>query len=232
MWSILQKSAFAEALTSEELNTFKNAWGISESGGTDPETPVDPDITLSSISAAYTGGDVTVGTALTSLTDITVTATYSDGSTANVTGYTLSGEIIKGENTITVTYQSKTATFVVTGVIESSNTTYYLKDIATSVNENVNLTDVAADGWNSYVEVPVESGDIVIVYASNQYINFKTTSFSSLNGSPLTASDYNIEGYVVDGVNRGKVTVNVPTSGTLSIVSYVNDLPDATLERG
>lgn len=84
----------------------------------EPDVPVDPEVTLTSISATYSGGDVAVGTALTDLTGIVVTATYSDGSTATVTGYTLSGEIAEGSNTITVTYEGMTATFIVTGVAE------------------------------------------------------------------------------------------------------------------
>ena len=99
-----------------------------DSGSEEPDTPVvpdepdepeEPEVTLSSISAVYTGGDVAVGTELSALTGITVTATYSDGSTANVTGYTLSGSIAEGSNTITVSYCGKTATFTVTGVAES-----------------------------------------------------------------------------------------------------------------
>jgi hypothetical protein len=53
-----------------------------------------------------------------------VTATYSDGSTEAVTGYTLSGydKTATGTQTITVTYQGKTATFTVT-VIDSTKAT-------------------------------------------------------------------------------------------------------------
>ena len=83
----------------------------------EPDTPTD--VTLTSISATYNGGEVATGTALTDLTGITVTATYSDGTTKAVTGYTLSGEILEGENTITVSYEGKTATFTVVGVAES-----------------------------------------------------------------------------------------------------------------
>ena len=86
----------------------------SSSGGDSGET-----VTLQSISATYTGGEVAVGTFLDSLTGITVTAHYSDGSTANVTGYILSGTIVEGENTITVSYKGKTTTFKVNGVNES-----------------------------------------------------------------------------------------------------------------
>ena len=50
-----------------------------------PDVPVDPEVTLSGISATYSGGDVAIGTALTSLTGSVVTAVYSDDSTATVT---------------------------------------------------------------------------------------------------------------------------------------------------
>lgn len=85
----------------------------------EPDEPEVPEVTLSSISATYNGGEVAVGTALTDLTGITVKATYSDGTTANITDYTLSGTIAEGENTITVSYGGKTTTFKVTGVAES-----------------------------------------------------------------------------------------------------------------
>ena len=87
----------------------------------EPDTPIEPEepeVTLSSISTTYTGGDVAVGTALNSLTGITVTGTYSDGTTTTVTGYTLSGTIAEGENTITVSYSGLTTTFTIVGIVE------------------------------------------------------------------------------------------------------------------
>ena len=84
----------------------------------DPEPDPKPEKTLTGITAVYTGGEVAVGTAVSALTGITVTASYSDGSTEAVTGYTLSGTINEGSNTVTITYQGKTATFVVTGVAQ------------------------------------------------------------------------------------------------------------------
>ena len=75
--------------------------------------------TLTGISATYTGGNVVVGTAVTELIGIVVTANYSDGSIATVTEYTLSGDIAEGENTVTVTYAGFTTTFTVVGVVES-----------------------------------------------------------------------------------------------------------------
>ena len=194
LWAILQKTAFAEQLTDEELTAFKTAWGIeavvipatgisldkttlsftdsatqtlvatvepsdttdkvvwtsnAESVATVTNGVVKPlsngsaiitatcgsvsatcsvtvymageeQVTLTSISVTYTGGDVAVGTLLNDLTGITVTATYSDGSTTEVTDYTLSGTISEGSNTITVSYDGKTTTFTITGVAEDT----------------------------------------------------------------------------------------------------------------
>lgn len=89
------------------------------SSGDDSGSGGDTTATPTSISATYTGGEVTTGTALSDLTGITVTATYTDGTTKTVTGYTLSGEILEGENTITVSYSGLTNTFTVTGIVES-----------------------------------------------------------------------------------------------------------------
>ena len=112
--------AFIKEDVSAEYNAFKTAFGISDSGGEEePDEPVTPEKTLTGISATYSGGDVAVGTAVSALTGIVVTAHYSDGTSATVTGYTLSGEIAEGSNTVTVTYQGKTASFDVTGVAES-----------------------------------------------------------------------------------------------------------------
>ena len=104
----------------------------SSSGGDPGET-----VTLQSISATYTGGEVAVGTSLDSLTGITVTAHYSDGSTDTITDYALSGEIVEGKNTITVSYGGKTTTFTVTGVAESGG-------------EEVAVTELGSSGTNWY----------------------------------------------------------------------------------
>ena len=111
----LFKAAAYTADVSGTITSLETLWGGGgESGGGETE------VTLSSISAVYSGGDVTVGTDVTKLSDIVVTATYSDGSTKAVTDYTLSGTIAEGSNTITVSYGGKTTTFTVTGVADYS----------------------------------------------------------------------------------------------------------------
>ena len=116
--------AFTKPDISAEYNAFKNAFGIGGEVEPDiPDVPDEPDVpekTLTSISVVYSGGSVAAGTAVNDLTGIVVTAHYSDGTSEAVTGYTLSGTIAEGENTVTVTYQGKTTTFTVTGVAESN----------------------------------------------------------------------------------------------------------------
>lgn len=102
-------------VTYEGMTTTFTVTGVAE----------EPEVTLTSISATYTGGNVAVGTAVTALTGITVTAHYSDGSTATVTGYTLSGTIAEGSNTITVSYGGMTTTFTVTGEAENTDSVEY-----------------------------------------------------------------------------------------------------------
>ena len=153
---------------SEGTNTLTIGYGgkyttITVIGVDDGSEPV----TMTGITAAYTGGNVPVGTALTALTGVTVTATYSDGSTAAVTGYTLSGEIAEGENTITVSYGTFTSTITVTGYtvvadeewtvvreIGASADAYPYVGVLNSTHENgVNSGET---GWKStdYIEVP------------------------------------------------------------------------------
>lgn len=103
-----------------------------------------PPANLDSISCVYTqSGTVYTTDTLDSLrTDLVVTATYDDSSTATITSYTLSGTLTEGTSTITVSYGEKTTTFnvVVTHLVEN----YLTSDEALAVFEgyycNVNKT--------------------------------------------------------------------------------------------
>lgn len=78
---------------------------------------------LTSISAVYTQDDTAIypNTQLNNLkNNLVVTANYSDGSTATVTDYILSGSLTEGTSAIVVTYQGKTTTF---NVVVSANPT-------------------------------------------------------------------------------------------------------------
>lgn len=120
--------------------------------GTDSfSNPNDGDATLTGISAVYSGGSVTVGTAVSSLTGIVVTAHYSDGTSKTVTGYTLSGTIAEGNNTVTVSYGGKTTTFTVTGVAESGGEEPDEPEVVTYTITN-NLTNVTSNNPTASVE--------------------------------------------------------------------------------
>ena len=140
--------AFVKDDISAEYNAFMTAFGITDSGEEEPDVPDVPDIpdephepevpevTLTSISATYSGGEVAVGTDVSALTGIVVTAHYSDGSAKNVSGYTLSGTIAEGSNTVTVTYEGMSTTFTVTGIAEATDeyTLHWNVDVSKFLN--------------------------------------------------------------------------------------------------
>lgn len=128
-----------------------------ESGGEEPEEP-DTTKTLTGISAEYTGGNVAVGTDLTSLSGITVTAHYSDGSTVTVTGYSLSGTIAEGDNTITVTYMGQTTTITVTGVAQSADGRTLLHNWVLNDQSDSGIDTVGGAEMTSYYAVKGSDG--------------------------------------------------------------------------
>lgn len=69
---------------------------------------------------------------------LTVTATYEDLSTREITAYTLSGELSEGTSTITVSYGGKTATFDVTVTHSLVPAGYMAYDYIRYTGENKN----------------------------------------------------------------------------------------------
>lgn len=184
--------------------------------------PDNPEVTLTSISATYTGGSVAVGTELTSLTGIVVTATYSDGTTKTVTGYTLSGEILEGENTITVSYGGKTTTFTVTGVAESggeetgvSNETEWADGVPYTFewveNEYVKNSDGIMVAYNGWYRTPH-------LYCKG------ATSLTTFN--PSSTTQYNVfydenKTFLSKfSVIHGASTVEIPENACYFVISY------------
>lgn len=154
-----------------------------DTSGDAPVVPDEPEaVTLVGIAASYTGGDVAVGTALDALTGITVTASYSDGSSKTVTGYSLSGEIVEGSNTITVTYQGKTATFTVTGVAQGGGE---LPGISTFVLDVPYLT--SGRGLGNDVS---NNNNPAVVAAGNAAANLPITDYLNSGYAELYAISY------------------------------------------
>lgn len=104
--------------------TFKNDDGYSADLSTVHAWATDVNVT--SISAVYTqSGTVYDTDSLDDLrSDLVVTASYDNETTAEVSSYTLSGTLTAGTSTITVAYGGKTTTFNVTVTHQSEYTMY------------------------------------------------------------------------------------------------------------
>lgn len=139
---------------------FLSAFGITDSGdnegGSGEDGGEETEKTLTSISATYSGGDVTVGTALTDLTGIVVTAHYSDGTSETVTDYTMNGTIAEGSNTVTVSYGGKTTTFTVNGAAVSEGETVEMVSVNQDVCTNL-YTDNGTTTTKNYTGPSVAS---------------------------------------------------------------------------
>ena len=159
---MLRVCAFVRNNISPEYNAFRGAFGLDFSEDTGR--------TLTSISAVYSGGSVPVGTAVSALTGVVVTAHYSDGSTAVVTGYTLSGSIAEGSNTITVSYGGMTATITVVGVASGQDAPaleqyeYELTNTGKLGNSSGGLT--VHEGYNTtdFIEVDASTSTLTVAF--------------------------------------------------------------------
>ena len=144
---------------------------------------------LSSIRAVFTQGSATIYDTdeLYALKQyLTVTVTYSDGTTKEVNNYTLSGKLVAGTNTITVAYNKKTTTFNVT-VTHQAKT---LESISATFNPSASITtDNVLDDLRPYLTV---------------------RAFYS-NGSTNTIANYALSGSLNVGTNTITVTYNNKT---------------------
>lgn len=183
----------------------------------EPDEPVTPEKTLSSISATYSGGDVAVGTAVTALTGIVVTAHYSDGTSETVTGYTLSGTIAEGSNTVTVSYGGKTTTFVVTGVDEAGGgeTTGGTVEMMGEVSANETSFTAYSDGGTTSAKLKLSGGGGA--FASAEIFEEDTKvkiTIEAVSGKPYIGHSFASTDW--DGVNTNK---------SLGNAYYAEDLP-------
>lgn len=136
--SLLQKAVYTEDV-SDILTTLEQQFG--------GETP---SVTLSAIEAVYTGGAVYAGSDVKLLQGITVTAHYSDGSRQQVKDFSLSGVIVQGENTVTVSYGGCYATVTVVGIARPVDQYAVYNNLSYAANSNT-ATVVAAGGSYSCV---------------------------------------------------------------------------------
>lgn len=212
-------------------NALKSSSGGSSggSGGTEtpdePDVPENPEVTLSSISVVYSGGDVPVGTSVYALTGIVVTAHYSDGSTATVTGYTLSGTIAEGSNTVTVSYGGKTTTFTVTGVAESGggdsgDTALYGLHHDAGYNGTLSTGLITEPGADVGVTKIVLDFDVPSVTVTGSYAKLVTYGYTNVLSIKQNTSEWYSASNVASAdktaqavVGAGRTTVTVTIEG-------------------
>lgn len=210
-------------------------------------------ISLSSISAALNLNGNTLYEYQT-LNDVkqylTVTATYSDSSTATVSAgnYTLSGNFEIGTNTVTVTYSGKTATVSVP--VSSALPQEYtrLDCVATTGAQYINTGVLNADAYRAVYEVMItanatKNGGNHILSCANTYFTFLKSSNSSFlqdkiglkfrgresvdtgstNFSWELNRRYKLEGNAsvkIDGAEKATMTAGLDTGGTLFLFTY------------
>ena len=168
---------------------------------------------LVSISAVYTqSGTVYDTDTLDSLkSDLVVTGTYDDSSTATITNYVLSGTLAKGTQTITVTYGGKTDTFTVN--VTHYDTSIYNWDFTQSLidsKQNVEavLTNATQDA--NGVTITVNGGKVVLTNINTGILGQFTIE--------VDVTRFNIG----DNGNGGLLLVTKTNFGALAGVLYRN----------
>lgn len=172
--------------------------------------------TLSSISAIYTqSGDVYVFTSLDSLkSDLVVTATYNDNTTAIVNDYTLSGTLAIGTSTVTVTYEDKTTTFTVT-VVECA---YHISDL-TKVTGSIGNKDAATCGLMLFQKP--NPNNFRRSFVQNEGETSIALSDTSDNVSSQTSNYYPIK--VPVGANTFTINITPSTQYFQCLARQLND---------
>ena len=178
-------------------------------------------INLVSISAVFEQGEnvVYASDSLDSLKQyLTVTASYDNGTTEEINGYTLSGTLEEETSTITVTYQGETATFTVTVtndiLYQLLNTTFTgdsservssgIKPLSTDSDYTIaiDMTRTGTATADSYLLQCIESvspywGLKFQVYVSGSTKRYEILSYGATKGnitnpSPATAGSLKI----------------------------------------
>ena len=162
--------------------------------------------TLEGIRAQYLGQDLTVGEEV-NVSDVIVTASYSDNTTSDVTDFTLGtyDNTLAGDVTITVAYQDKTATFTVTYV-----------EAAPQVKALVSISAVY-EGQAVEVGGSIALADVVV-----------TAVYS--DGSTASVTDFTLGAY--DNTQAGDVTVTVSyrdKTATVDVTFFESTAPTKEL---
>lgn len=143
-------------------------------------------ITLLKISVVCSVSEVAEKTTADELRKyLTVTAIYSDESSEVVSDYDLEGTVVIGKNTFTVTYNEKSATFMITGV-KSDSSDSFVKDITKVADVSMNAS---AGSDMVYAIYNVKAGDTIEYWAGWSPSNYNPPKYYDHN--PIVESvDY------------------------------------------
>lgn len=191
--------------------------------------------TLTSISVSYSGGTVEAGTTLDQLTGVEVTAIYNDGTTQSVADYSLSGELIPGqENSITVTYQGQTSSFIVTvnpvpkvltgitvsysgGNVPAGTTLDQLQGITVTAVYNDGSTEMVNDYALEGTLTPGANNQITVSYQGFSDTFTVTVDAAIVYSANRTYSAGDISVTVDEDVDEQVVSIE---DGTMAFVAY------------
>jgi len=151
-----------------------------------------------------------------------VTATYNDGTTQTVTDYTISGynKNQKGNQTITVTYQGKTATFTI-NVIDSAKQTVATPTASPSGGMVASGTMVTLSTTTSDAEIwytinggtPSKNGWGSYKYTSPFYVTPPLTVNAIAVKDGMNDSGILEAVYTVTPIIKAEIEINAPTNG-------------------
>lgn len=135
---------------------------------------------------------------------LTVTATYDDMTTSPVTGYALSGTLVAGTSTITITYQgnSTTVSVPVSQAVVRYAVTYNLTGVTSS-----NTDTTIAEGNTYATTLTAETAGYI-----------PTNVVVTLGGTDVTATAYNTSTHAVSIAN---------VNGAISITAVEDEDPNA-----
>ena len=178
-------NALTEAVKQALLQCFKDvSWLDDQAAESDMAALYDALYPVQSIAAVYTQTEtVYTGTSLDSLkSDLVVTATYEDGSTATLADadYTLSGTLTVGISTITATYKGKTATFEVT--VSESTVTYGYDLVGEPTISNGIMTPTATGWIKSKIEFLPDDKPWKIIFKIKNTSNSGYNNYVSASG--------------------------------------------------
>lgn len=130
---------------------------------------------------------------------LTVTASYDDGTSAVVTGYTLSGTLTAGTSVITVTYEGKKAYFNVT---------------VTERPALVSISAVYTQSGTVYEDTPLNDlkTDLVV-----------TATYSDSSTETVPSADYTLSGTLTEGTSTVTITYEGKTT-TFTVTVTANSI--------